>query len=551
MIIKKLIPFGLFFAIFQNVFCQEITIPYRDGNKWGICNVEAKILIEPKFDRLDFNKSYEKTHEYIISYVNKYEGLIVDGKEILEPTHTSIYEDEGLFYSRSDENGSRTDIILPNGKSIFEKPIAKILYHGRFGTTHVVYHVLNPNLTESLFVYDKKNLKTVQFLYENYHSIVRLDKQSNASQYTLLVKKNPTSNLLIETWDMSKLPSKKNNAGIDYVNEEEYLNYFLDKYYQNSWKKNTDYGVEVEEYSGTGSYEVTEAVEEIPVRKIETTEVEVEVPLKINRQYYLKQIDNKLFLESYTHRNNKDKKLEEIKLNIPTSDIIIKTVNFTEKRANGMDYFNNYVEYRKGSKTGIIFPNDLKNAIEFDFIGSKIYKIIENYSTKEIVFLVGKRDKNNQLKYGLYSNVRKQIVPFIYDDLNEVQYYGKNGNATFIAKLENKFGILQSDGTVLLHCKFPTLKKLINDYRSDGQLFQIEGDDKYGFVYLGNDQTKIVEPIFDFPIQGLIAKYPNIKNRKINENSENQKTMMLIELQDEDNNFIGYANLNGTNYFKK
>ena len=33
---------------------QEIAIPYRDGDKWGVCNAEGKILIEPKFDAVEF-----------------------------------------------------------------------------------------------------------------------------------------------------------------------------------------------------------------------------------------------------------------------------------------------------------------------------------------------------------------------------------------------------------------------------------------------------------------------------------------------------------------
>lgn len=63
-------------------------------------------------------------------------------------------------------------------------------------------------------------------------------------------------------------------------------------------------------------------------------------------------------------------------------------------------------------------------------------------------------------------------------------------------------------------------------------------------------ETKIVEPIFDYPIQGVISQFPYVKNHKILENNTNHNTMMLIELQDESNNFLGYANENGLYYFK-
>lgn len=554
--LKKLKFLVLFSLLIQQLFSQEIYIPYRDGNYWGICNQQAKIVIQPQFDDFEFTKSYEKTHEYIITSLNEYKGLIINGKEILKPKYTSIHEDDGFFYIRSDENVSHTDIILPNGKSIFEKPIAKILYFGRFEGSLVVYHVLNPDLTESLFVYDTKNLKTVQYLYENYYSIVRLDKQSNAEQYSLLVKKTEKSDLVSDTWNMSKLPFTKNNLGISYLKEEEFLQFFLDKYYQNEWDKNSlRYGsnnnsVVAEDYEVADSYYGREEVVAVPQREKGSLELIAEMPVKVDIQYYFKKIEDKIFIESYSFRNSNNKKLEEINLSIPIKDVTIKSINYSVQRSNGVDYFHNYIQYQKGIKTVILFPDDLKNPIEFDFIGDKMYRIAENFSTKEIVFLVAKRDKNNQLKYGLYSNVRNQIVDFIYDELSEIDQPSSNGLTNFIAKQKDKFGVIQSDGKILLECNYAELKKKINDYRTDGQLFQIQNEDKYGFVYLGKKETKIVEPIFDYPIQGVISQFPYVKNHKILENNTNHNTMMLIELQDESNNFLGYANENGLYYFK-
>ena len=53
MVFKVKLLFLFFVFNFLTVFSQEIAIPYRDGNKWGMCNPEGKILIEPKYDKLE------------------------------------------------------------------------------------------------------------------------------------------------------------------------------------------------------------------------------------------------------------------------------------------------------------------------------------------------------------------------------------------------------------------------------------------------------------------------------------------------------------------
>ena len=80
MITKKSSLVFFLFVIFQSVFSQEIAIPYRYGNLWGICNETGKILVEPKFDKLEFPNTSENSNDYMISKLNGLEGLIINGK---------------------------------------------------------------------------------------------------------------------------------------------------------------------------------------------------------------------------------------------------------------------------------------------------------------------------------------------------------------------------------------------------------------------------------------------------------------------------------------
>ena len=559
MITKKSSLVFFLFVIFQSVFSQEIAIPYRDGNLWGICNETGKILVEPKFDKLEFPNTSENSNDYMISKLNGLEGLIINGKEILTPKYTSIYDDNGLFHVKSTENESRADILLPNGTSIFEKPLAKILYQTKIEKNKKLFHVLNQNLTESVFILDMDNYKTVQVLYDNYYSISYIRTRSdiiNRNEMLFVIKKSAKSDLLAERWSGTKIPLDKVSSDFRYLKEEEYLRFFASKYYGSSddgYASNLGNGskgepMEVVEYSGSADM-VEEAPMAIPYDERMVVSESPENKIK-NLNHNLVKKDNKLFIESYSNRDYKNKKIEEIIVDVPVSDVKLPYGSFTFKTENGSDNYNNFIRYQKKGKTIIILPNDLKNKITFDFIDERNFPVKENNTIKEIVFLVGKKDKNNQLKYGLYSNVRKQIVDFIYDEFKNIQFYFNDGKMLFKIKQNDKYGLIQTDGTILLPTNFNDLTEVNNNYRSGTKVFQVQNGNKYGLIFLTSSEVKVMAPVFDYPIKGVIAKYPEFKNHNLHKNINAVKTISLIELKDESGQFMGYATFDGTQFFK-
>ena len=559
MITKKSSLVFFLFVIFQSVFSQEIAIPYRDGNLWGICNEAGKILVEPKFDKLEFPNTSENSNDYMISKLNGLEGLIINGKEILTPKYTSIYDDNGLFHVKSTENESRADILLPNGTSIFEKPLAKILYQTKIEKNKKLFHVLNQNLTESVFILDMDNYKTVQVLYDNYYSISYIRTRSdiiNRNEMLFVLKKSAKSDLLAERWSGTKIPLDKVSSDFRYLKEEEYLQFFASKYYGSSddgyasnWGNgNKGEPMEVVEYSGSADM-IEEAPMAIPYDERMVVSESPENKIK-NLNHNLVKKDNKLFIESYSNRDYKNKKIEEIIVDVPVSDVKLPYGSFTFKTENGSDNYNNFIRYQKKGKTIIILPNDLKNKITFDFIDERNFPVKENNIIKEIVFLVGKKDKNNQLKYGLYSNVRKQIVDFIYDEFKNIQFYFNDGKMLFKIKQNDKYGLIQTDGTILLPTNFNDLTEVNNNYRSGTKVFQVQNGNKYGLIFLTSSEVKVIAPVFDYPIKGVIAKYPEFKNHNLHKNINAVKTISLIELKDESGQFMGYATFDGTQFFK-
>lgn len=538
-----------FFLFFQLSFSQEVAIPFRDGDKWGFSNEEAKMLIEPKFDSYQFGKSYSTYHDFIITKKNNLEGLVINGKEILKPLFNEIFENNNRFTATSDEKGKTVSIFLPNGTAIFDKPVASILDSGHFVGNTYMYHVLHHDATESVFVFDENTQKIGQYLYKNAFSIFRVRRQFDAKQFGFLVQKSKKSKLIEESWDASTFPYKQNNTGLRYMKESEFLNYFLDKYYKSNSRNS---------YETDAVYDVDYDVVEVPpVSSGYSGNTRADVIEGDTRQsnkqfnYSFKQENNQYLLVISTFGSPKPLSSTSVKFPEKASDISIKREII---RSVNEDYstntFYNYLTYKNGDKTGLIFANDLQNPIEFDYIDSKTFNVRSANSWKnDIVFIVGKKDNKGQLKYGVYSITNKQILDFVYDELEPITLYNNQGNQIFIAKKDLKYGIVESDGTILVKVNKPEIVKLKSE-NSISLLLSFEENNKYGVVYSNNNKIEKTEAIFDYPVKDMILNYPKINNRRLLDSEKVTQKINLVELMNKDGIFIGYANTNGTLYYK-
>ena len=553
---KETVLFLLFFVFFQQIFSQEITIPFRDGSKWGFCNEEGKMLIAPQFDGYDFPNLYTSSasYDYIYTKKNNLKGLIIDGKEILKPIYTEIYEFENLFSIKTDGNGGSEDRILPDGKSLFDKKYAKISGSGRIGGSYYLHILLNFDGTEDVLAYDSKTNKIIQKLYENVYSVTRLPKQFDESQYTFLIQKTEKSNLLEESWNLRKLPFEKIKLGLRYITEADFLKYFSDKYYQKKWNSNRNdsyQGREPGDYSdvvvpseryGVGEGTYRGSIEEPSIKTASKPSD------KIDKKYQFIKSKEGISLQIITNQQRDDKEIIPLKLNVPSEDVMLQNAMVVFEKGENTDTFYNYIEYKKEGKIVLIFANDIKNPVAFDYVDKILTRISsEPYNVNDLIFKVGKKDKNNQLKYGFYSNYNKQIVDFMYDDLELTSHFTQNGNRIYIAQKDKKFGIIQSDGTVVIPIQQDKFEKVDNK-SSYAFSYQFKNNNKYGLLTALNKTIIKTEAIFNYPIKNVIQNYPNSNNTKFVKILP--KSITLIELMGEKGNSLGFANINGTHYFK-
>ena len=550
---KKTFFFLVIIFLFQQIVAQEITIPFRDGSKWGFCNEEGKMLIAPQFDSYEFGDASISSYDYIYIKNNNLKGLVIDGKEILKPIYTEIFEYENLFSVKTDENGGSEDRILPDGKSLFDKKYAKISASGRIGGSYYLYILLNFDGTEDVLAYDSKTNKIIQKLYENVYSVTRLPKQFDETQYTLLIQKTEKSNLVEESWNLRKLPFEKNKTGLRYIKEAEFLKYFSDKYYQNKWSSNRNDSYEVSESRDydevvvpSERYGTGEGTHRSPEEPFNRTASKLSD--KINKNHQFIKSKEGIALQIITNNKSNDKELISLKLDVPVQDVFIRQVTFIIKKGENTNTYYNYIEYKKEGKTVLIFANDLKNPIAFDYVDKISSRISpEPYNVNELIFKVGKKDKNDQLKYGFYSNNNKQIVDFVYDDLELTSLFTQNGNRLYIAKKDNKYGVIQSDGTIIIPIQQDKFEK-VNNKSSYAFSYQFKHNNRYGLLTALNKTILKTEAIFNYPIKNVIQNYPNFRNRRFTEPVP--KAITLLELMDEKGNSLGFANINGMHYFK-
>ena len=554
--------FKLFLVVFCiNVFsilAQEIAIPYRDGNLWGICNETGKILIEPKFDKLEFDGSsiYDK-HDLLISYKNGLKGLLVNGKEILAPNYNFVYATDGFITTSSNENGNTDDVISFDGVSIFKKPIAYIISSGRIVGNCNLYHVMHHDLSESLLVFDNKSKKMIQTLYENYYSISKNGRQTYPENYTFMLKKAKNDDLSSETWDFSKFPFKKTTYNNSVDDEKYYVEQFVRKAKKN---RSENYSGGSGNSYGTGySSGSEEVVEEVGIREGRYDDVVISEPNNSNSErikaktisynYTIKK--DKIVLQKTINNVNEKPVVEEIQTNFNPKTSQLKSYYHSKKEDETTINFSNYLIYKNKNKSAIIFPESDQNVIYFDSITPIIREIQDaSFKNKEIIFVVGNKNKNGILKFGLYSNVRNLVSKVIYDEIKQTVLPSYNQISIFQTKINNKFGFIQADGKTIVMPKYDELKELNSTKYNYEKMIQTKVENQYGLLFSNNNSIIFIEAFSPYQIQDVIKSYPEQSSQILPEQKVMAKRIALLKLKDNAGKFVGYAATNGQLFFK-
>lgn len=537
--------------VFQNIFSQEIYIPYRNGNLWGICNEKADILIEPQYDKVEFERGYDAKSNIFYTTKNNKKGLVVNGKIIADCIYDIIYKKEELFVLI--QNNKSTEIITFQGQQVLNFAVltAKI---ENFKNNLLFCEVVHQDYSESIFLLNGKNYTIEQWLYKNYYSLNIL--KTKAEFISINAKKTANDGLVTESWNFSKLPVEKapQNQNIWQVK-------YLDKFNTVAEKYRSKYDIDKGSYSGSGSGNgagrIREYIDDIAV--VEDIKADrfpdAVYDLPSSQQNISKTISGytsfsksnsgiSLDITLYNTPNSKKSKM------LPYKDFEIVNVAYRYKNQDTLINCSNYLKVKNKEKQGVVVAQKPLEIVYFDTILKSYYYYNDTDNGTSVI--VGNKDKNTW-KYNLFLLAKNSTSPYWYDEIIELK--DTNYKTKYLkVKNNNQYGLMATNGEIVLKPEYEEIDfEATNRYYDESYhyLKKTKKDNKYGAIYLVNGSIRVVEPFFEYPVVAVDANYPRENNRYYSNNTNKVlNTIVLLTIKDNSGKLIGYANSNGTLYYK-
>ncbi|MCS3529573.1 WG repeat-containing protein [Chryseobacterium sp. JUb7] len=547
---------------------QEIYIPYRDGKLWGVSNYEGTEIIAPKYDSISFNVQDDYDFKLFHTYKNKKRGVILDGKEILLPEYKNIFATyRGYIIGEMDDEKKHQMIIDKSGAKITEQPVLNILMSERFGneyaenTYNTLFHFLNDNMREDLLVWNPKEQKST-FIYKDYYSIaLRDDKKSR--KLDLAFRKNeadPLTEVTLISDGKSLVPYvTKNNREMIVKRIPERSSPYYGGYQE---------GVKAPSYTYPQTYSERGTSYTPPppppsTGKISTFEVKpaqsssnvtvTKMPSYVNVSYSLENDIPKII---YSYGYQKDAKKVTKRLKLPRKIKDLKVENFKgnrpeRKTTDSIYTYSNYITYTTKNKKAILITED--KATEFDSI--KMLNPSRDSGYQGILYLLGQKDKKNgKMKFSFMNGNQHQFSATEFDELIVNDVFGNYDFSYWTIKKDGKYGVINPQGEIILQ---PVYDEIINkkvEY-GYGNYLRLKKDGKYGFLTPTRVKPtagiNFIEPVYEYRIRNVYMQYPYWQSVFSSTSGRNGKNgTLIIALEDEKGNLLGYANKNGQLYFK-
>jgi hypothetical protein len=209
--------------------------------------------------------------------------------------------------------------------------------------------------------------------------------------------------------------------------------------------------------------------------------------------------------------------------------------------------FQNYVQFKNNKKIGILCFNQLPPMM-FD----SLEKFINDRQNPGF-FLVGNRNNDGEMRYGIVSDSGKFTVPMEYERLTynrKLLQGASNVNSHSSLWLEvrkaGKAGIIFANNSVVLPIQYDAVLEPVKlNYQYRTSIFKT--GDLYGWMYFNTYKNNLVpaysvEPFTPYLPYGLFTmpEPPNSSNPHF----------LLMRLTDTNGNIIGYTDRNKRQYWK-
>lgn len=521
------------FATFLHA--QKGVVPYRIGSLWGFTDTLGKIIQAPKYDRIYFPAEASAMSIHNLPqdcYVVEKGGLrgLFNTSEMLAPEFDRFYFDD--FQCIGIKKNDQREYFQTNGKPLFSPKVkivkelgAHYLRNGFF----LYFISSNPDQTRSLIAFSPKKLGVPIVLAKNIESALSVDQTELQASFLVEYSGKAYEEKLTFDVDASKGTIQPANP--------------------KKLKQSNAYGYESE---GGMAFQEREDYD-VAVPPMDMEEYPNERPVKeiVYCSYTFKN-DTLQFHETLLNKRTGGKSQHKVSfIQLPAGSTQVKVNHYLANNkqfiGDTLRQFQNYVQFKNNKKIGILCFNQLPPMM-FD----SLEKFINDRQNPGF-FLVGNRNNDGEMRYGIVSDSGKFTVPMEYERLtyNRKLLQGAsnvNSHSTLWleARKNGKAGIIYANNSVVLPIQYDAVLEPVKlNYQYRTSIFKT--GDLYGWMYFNTYKNNLVpaflvEPFTPYLPQGLFTmpESPNSSNPHF----------LLMRLTDTNGNVIGYTDRNKRQYWK-
>ena len=570
----KMISLLLFLLIQISSFSQnKVLVPYRVGDKFGISDLEGKLVYPAEYDNITIKRGdpvgvfyAKKENKTTFFYNNKIfikdskynvfqvlENRCVLAKTDLEYLNISDFKNE-TEYKAAKKRTRYISIYNLKGENCYPENFKELHILDTAGhsdinkslSRYIAFISLNFDEKTSIFIYDCDLQKITEWLIKDYFAFkftgsnkdftsqkTEIDKEE---KYTLIFDGNKFNIKQLDTKSLvgphqygSASNSDKSSKKLDRAN--------------NPFNDSFDGGI-VETVNNSDK----------PQQRI------------IKSLFKIK--EGRIF--QYLCEYKKDTIIKEIKLPYSMDDLKIENYCYFENQDsnNLINYeFHNLIVVKSNNKYGVLISDKIQIQPIYDTI-SMILSTNYNDSKTSICFLVGiKNSVSKNMLFGTIDIHTKTIIPIVYEQINynrlevkdsdEDEKYNKRYkvvkfctttyNKEWLIKKEGKYGFISPTDSIILKPEYDEITQNGNVYSSFFSDFKIlKKGNLYGVMYNKDNVLKIIEPIFPYKPDYLVENYQGVKGKLL--------FRLVDDTVDPDNfmdKFFCFAEENGHLYFRE
>ncbi len=542
----------LCFLFINNLHTQSLLIPYRVANKWGLSDTLGKMVLPAQYDGVQFSlykndyslfKSKKYNLPWNVFYVQKDQLIGIAGaQEIIKPKYAKITCIEQAYYLALSNNDYvqiftlKGKNILPKGytynRQIWSSPGAE--YTGY--DSHFIFDVDDSLGMRCVYYYNRVNPALSGILISKCSDIdAKSSSASNDGMILQLSKRDAygyTYALVDYDVQLKRLRIVKKGPSLDDVREPQ----------------SNGYGFGGDDGIGYG---------DVPADRGDRM---IDKAAAKNGSFMWK--DGKLSIESFDQGYYKGRYMT-----LRTSVPVQLPDGISNVHVAYYKHSHSEPSYRVQTDSGLFaiynYVKFMQNRKQFLMLGVK--PLAQGYDSIEQIFnptmpegeryqfIVGNRNANNQLAFGLIDLNGKILIPLSYQKINWMNDQKPEGRRLYlddywVVKKAGKFGIIHSNNSNVFPIVYDSIY-LKCGYLEASTFYVLKKDSLYSALVAINQQPYLYND-HRYKTVPLVLKYPPTDvlylPRKGNESSE----FKLIEIRNDKGDVVGYSSVNGFLYFK-